>query len=678
MRRRISQPRSLLLAVVALLLALVGAASASAAGWLPATPPSTAAGSPSGMVIAVDPAGDAVAAWSEDDGAGMQTLLVAWRGAGGPWSAPQPLARRRGVDARAVAIDAAGNATVVWTDSDDGVTFAPHAARRDAASGSWSTPHDFPSAWPADSRMQVRADANGNVVAAWLEHDAVEGVVFVRGAVWSGGAWSAPVTLSDPGDAWVADGPPQIAPEATGGALVAWTAQRLDAPFDYAIETRTHLGAGAWSGIGTLLPDTSEAVSPLRLAGLDDGDVAATWFTGGAELSGGYRHDAGAWNVDTLSADVAPACVPLQALGADAGGGATVAWKAASSGGLEAMRLTAGGPEPGGTLFASSTESAEDAAIDRGTVVLVAHDVASDIDSVLATRRGDSGSWSAPVLLQAADAGTLLTDLQLASDADGDRLASWLATDPLGATSLAAAAFQASAPQLTDVGVPASGTVGSALAVSAAARSTFAAIAQTSWDFGDGSSPVAGAAASHTYAQPGTYTVTVTVADAVGNTAQATRQVAIVPAPVPRPPPTNPGKPGALLRPVVGGTRTGVLALARGTRTLRLTLRNPNDRTLRGLATLTRPRSGRRPPLTLASRRALAFAPRRRAALTLRLTDAALRALKRAPGHRLRVTLTLRLSSPDGRRVSASRALTLDAARHFAARGRTPSARTAC
>ena len=677
MGRRISQLRSFLLAVVALL-ALVGSAPAGAAGWVGAAPPSTAVGDPSGAVIAVDPAGNAVAAWSDDDGAGAQTLLAAWRGAGGPWSAPQPLARRRGVDARAVALDAAGNATVVWTDSDDGVTFAAHAARRDAASGSWSATHDFPSAGPADSHMQVRADASGNVIAAWLEHDAVEGVVFVRAAVWSGGAWSAPVTLSDPSDAWAADGPPQIAPDASGGALVAWTAQRLDAPFDYAIETRTHLGAGAWSGIGTLLPDTSESVSPLRLAGLDDGDVAATWFTGGAELSGGYRHAAGAWNVDTLSTDVAPACVPLQALGADLGGGATVAWKAASSSGLEAMRLTAGGPEPGGTPFASSTESAEDATIDRGTVLLVAHDAGDGTDSVLATRRA-SGGWSAPALLQAAGAGALIADLQLASSAGGDRLASWVTTDALGAKSLTAAAFQASAPQLTDVSVPANGTAGSPLAVSTTARSTFATIAQTSWDFGDGSGPVAGAAVAHTYAQPGTYTVTVTVADAAGNTAQATRQVAIATAPGPRPPTPNvDDDPGALLRPVLGGTRNGVLALARGSRTLKLTLRNPNDRTLRGLATLTRPRSGRRPPLTLVTRRGLAYAPRRRAALTLRLTDQALRALRSAPGHRLRATLTLRLRSPDGRRVSASRALTLDAARHFAARGRTPSARTAC
>ncbi|MGN6188064.1 MAG: hypothetical protein ACTHOE_04140 [Conexibacter sp.] len=612
MRRRISQPRPGPALVAALLaLAFAGPAPAGATGWVDATPPSPAANGPSGAVVAVDPAGDAVAAWTGDDGAGTQSLLVAWRPAGGPWGAPQPLARRTGVDAPAVTLDASGNATVVWIDSGDGATFSAHAARRDAASGNWSVPHDFPAAGAADPRTQVRADANGNVIAAWLEHDASTSVAFVRAAVWSAGTWSLPATLSDPSDAWVADAPPQIAPDASGGALVAWTAQHLAAPYDNAIQTATHLGAGTWSGIGTLLPDTSDALSPVRLAGLEGGDVAASWTEGaGPELMGGYRPAGGAWSVDPLSADVAPACVPLQALGADAGGGATVVWKAASTSGLEAMRLTVGGPEADGTAFASATESAEDAAIDRGTVVFVAHDAAFNTDNVLAVHR-DGGGWSAPAVLQAAGAGTLLADPQLATNAAGDQLASWIATDALGAKSVAAALQAADRPSI-----------------------------------GGGVPP----------------TTTTTTSPPPSPTAPA---------------PTPVGDKGSLL-PLVLGARNGVLTLARGSRTLRLRVRNPNGVTLRGRAALTRPRAGRRAALTLASRRGLSFPPRRRTTVTLRLSDAALRALKRAPGHRLRVILTLRLSSADGRRLNVRAALTLDAAPRFGARAIRPSARTAC
>jgi len=604
MRRHASHACARLAAVAVLLLALAGPAPASAAGWVDATPPANAANGPSGAAVALDPAGDAIAAWTDDDGAGTQALKVARRPAGGSWDAPQALVRRAHVDAPAVALDAAGNATVVWIDSADGVTFAAHAARRDAPSGAWSAPHDFAPAGPADPQTQVRADASGNVVAAWLEHDGSSGVAFVRAAVWSAGAWSAPATLSQPGQTWVAGGPPQIAPDAAGGALVAWTAQRLAAPFAYLVQTATWLGGGTWSAPGTLLPDTGDAVSPLHLVGLDGGDVAASWTEGsGPELMGAYRQGAGAWNVDPLSADVAPACVPLQALGADAGGGATVVWKAATTSGLEAARLTAGGPQADGTVFASATQTAEEAAIDRGTVVLVAHDAGSDTDSALATRRG-SGGWSAPALLQAAGAGTLLTGPRLASDAGGDRLATWIATDPLGAKTVSAASFRPDAPPPPDGGTPPA-------------------------------------------------------------------------APPPAQGPSAPdifGTHGTLLHPLLGGARGGVLALARGARTLRLALRNPNRVPLHGRATLTRPRAGRRPALALASRRGLVLAPRRRTTVTLRLSDAALRALRAAPGHRLSATLTLRLRAADGRRVTARYALAVDAARRFGA----PTARSAC
>jgi hypothetical protein len=612
MSRRPPHPR---LAVLGAVLACAAAApAAGASGWtIPSGPLAAAANGPSGAVVALDPAGDGIAAWTGDDGAGIQSLVVRTRPAGGVWSDPVTLVRDVAVDAPAVAIDGAGTATVVWIESADGSTFAARATRRDAASGSWDlTPHAFAAQGIADPLTHVRTDAAGHAIAAWVEHDPGTGVAFVRAAVADpAGGWTAPATLSDPDDASVAYGRPQVAADPSGGALVGWSAQRLASPFDSAIQTSTRSGDGGWSAPADLVT-TSEAIGPPRLVGLDGGDVAATWFQGSpATLWGALRSGSG-WAVEAVSADVAPACQPVQALGADAGGGATVVWHAGSSDGLDSVRLTAAGWEPRVPVFASLTESVEDAALDRGTVVLVAHDVAGNADSVLASRRQSDGTWSRPpVLLGAAPSSTSLSGADFATDPRGDALASWTATDALGAKAVWAAPY--------DVDHPAGGTPPPATSPSP----------QSSPSSGGGPAPAPPAA--------------------------------------------------ALLRPRVGGTRHGVLVLRRGSRTLKLIVRNRDAVTLRGNATLVRPRSGRRRALTLATRHGLALPGGRRATVVLRLSDAALRALRRASGFRLPVRLALTLRAADGRRTSARLTATLDASARFGI-GRTgmPSGRRAC
>lgn len=683
-------PRLCAFLAAALVWAALSAGQAAAGGWvLPATPLAPSANGPSGAVVAVDPGGDAIAAWTgADAGTSTQSLLVATRPAGGTWSAPVTLARDVGVDAPAVTMDAAGNATVVWTQSADGTAYSAHASHRVAASGAWDPlPHAFPAQGVADPLTAVRADAAGDVVAAWVEHDA-GGVAFVRAAVLSsGGGWSAPATLSDPAGASVAYARPQIAPDASGGPLVGWSAQRIADPTDYPIQTNAFSG-GAWVATPTDVVSGGTQRTGLRLVGAESGDVAATWFEGsGPDALVGALRTGSSWAVEQVSTDVAPACQPVQALGADGGGGATVVWEPQSSMGLDSVRLTSAGWEPRVPVFpdsATAVETVTDAAVDHGTVAFVAHDVATNVDSVLASRRQGDGTWTRPAaqLDGGTPAGTSLAGVDLATDAAGDALASWTATDSLGAKSVAAAAFQAAGPQLGAVSVPAGGVAGVSLSVSASARSTFASVAQIAWSFGDGSAPVAGASASHAYAAAGTYTVTATATDSAGNATQATRQVRVIQEP---PPPGSGGgtTPAALVRPRIGGIRHGVLVLVlgRGSRTLKLPVRNPNAVRLTGSAALIRPAHGRRVrTLTLARLRTVALAAGRRTTLTLRLGDSALRALRAASGFRLPVRFTLTLRAADGRRVSATLTTTLDASARFAAGRltRPRGARIAC
>ena len=74
--------------------------------------------------------------------------------------------------------------------------------------------------------------------------------------------------------------------------------------------------------------------------------------------------------------------------------------------------------------------------------------------------------------------------------------------------------------------MPASGTAGAASSFAATAVDTWSQVADVVWSFGDGAT-VSGATTTHTYAAAGTYAVTVTVTDSLGNATTATRPVAV-------------------------------------------------------------------------------------------------------------------------------------------------------
>jgi hypothetical protein len=79
--------------------------------------------------------------------------------------------------------------------------------------------------------------------------------------------------------------------------------------------------------------------------------------------------------------------------------------------------------------------------------------------------------------------------------------------------------------------LPASGVAGRSLGFSVSPFDVWSSVA-TRWSFGDGGT-ASGTSVGHVYAAAGTYTVTVTGSDAVGNATSARRTVRIAPPPVP-------------------------------------------------------------------------------------------------------------------------------------------------
>ncbi len=115
-----------------------------------------------------------------------------------------------------------------------------------------------------------------------------------------------------------------------------------------------------------------------------------------------------------------------------------------------------------------------------------------------------------------------------AADADGSLTVAWAAYGPVGApvTTLRTATYDASGPVHSLIAIPETATIDVPALMSVQARDVASGTGDTIWAFGDGTSSV-GRSARHSYQLPGTYTVTATTKDTLGNARVTTRQIAV-------------------------------------------------------------------------------------------------------------------------------------------------------
>jgi hypothetical protein len=220
--------------------------------------------------------------------------------------------------------------------------------------------------------------------------------------------------------------------------------------------------------------------------------------------------------------------------------------------------------------------------------------------------------------------------------------------------------YDATAPRVSGVTVPDSGTAGQPIAVSAAATDTWQAVAP-SWDFGDGGG-ADGSTASHVYGAAGAYTVRATARDASDNVAAPVeRAILIAPAPSASPPVpiVHPGLTNAtfatvafnrfLARAKRDGTFGSIdlLCASQGGCTVRVTIARAGG-----------VRAARTAPLTTMRTR---VAGGHQTRLALRLSAAGRRALRKAKRLRLRVVIAL--SDADGHARTVTRTATVRAPR---------------
>jgi hypothetical protein len=162
-------------------------------------------------------AGTVVATWHD-----ITTVRAAVR-TGGAWGPPSVLATLSAAgslgDIGRAAVDAAGNATALWSRHDGDASWIVETASR-SAGGSWQFPATtLSTTGDGNARPRVAGNSAGDLVAAWRQSDGSS--IRVAAAVKpAAGSWPAsPELLSPPGveGEW-----PAVAIDATGLAAAAW------------------------------------------------------------------------------------------------------------------------------------------------------------------------------------------------------------------------------------------------------------------------------------------------------------------------------------------------------------------------------------------------------------------------------------------------------------------------
>lgn len=151
--------------------------------------------------------------------------------------------------------------------------------------------------------------------------------------------------------------------------------------------------------------------------------------------------------------------------------------------------------------------------------------------------RRSGGAWASPTLL--ASGLTILTSLS--TRPDGDALVTYSTMTSTVPRTFAGAlrALDVNGPRVGAIAAPGA-TAGAAATVSVDAIDRLSEIGSVVWDFGDGSTGTSTGSTTitHTWAQPGTFTVKATATDAVGNSTSGQATVTVAAAPIRTPTPT--------------------------------------------------------------------------------------------------------------------------------------------
>jgi hypothetical protein len=513
------------------------ASAGASATWLaPSSLASSGAGVVGNTVLVGNPKGDAVSVWWRE-GVGIESAFRPAETAN--WSAPATVSTPGEIaENPEVGIDALGDAVAVWQHGTDGNV---EAAARQASSGIWQAPVAISPEGGSWLRPQIAVNARGDAVAVWdspypgggpgsAPNDAIQAAA--RSA--ETGEWEPAVWVSEFGD-----GPynkrsslaPQVAVGTQGEAVAVWEDQaESGSVFHKFIEAAVKPPNSTTWGPPVVLGETGRQPEVAMDA---RGDAIAVWPGPGGLYSATLSASSSTWQA-AVAISTNEAEHPHVAV--DAQGDAVAAWESI---GNETNTVQAAVKLAEGA-WGAPTSLSEPIAYSHGYPPLYPSLAIDAKGSAVATWDGIrsltgegvqaailpaiGASWQASVRVAETE-GVLVMPL-VSMDEKGNGMAAW----ERGARASAAievANYDGSSPTLEGASIPAAGQTARPLTFAVSPLAVTTALGQTTWSFGDGSQPSVGTSVTHAFTAPGSYRVTVTTADVLGNATSASGTVVV-------------------------------------------------------------------------------------------------------------------------------------------------------
>lgn len=231
-----------------------------------------------------------------------------------------------------VAMDASGNAIIVWAQSDGSNN---QIFKSEYRNGAWTHPDGLSDNISPDGQEAIRFDLvmddNGNAIIAWQQSDGANAQVFI--SEYRGGAWTHPSGLSDniSPDGQDAFDNFDVAMDNNGNAIIAW--EQNDGAKSQIFKSEYR--GGAWTHPADLnahiSPDGQDAEIP-QVAMDDNGNAIIVWLQNDGAVRQIFKSEyrSGAWDhpadlSDNISPDGQAAVYPQ--VGMDAAGNAIIAWQ---------------------------------------------------------------------------------------------------------------------------------------------------------------------------------------------------------------------------------------------------------------------------------------------------------------------------------------------------------------